>query len=423
MRKKKWMAMLLAVAMVCMMLPMTAFAAGTIDRNDDTKTYTVSGDYTFGEEIVLDAGWTLYVPEGCSLTIPSGKTLSIADGVWLVNDGEVIVNGTLKSYGLTNFVKDSWPKGQFIIQDGEWYNKNGSVLYVGGSGAGLELVGADASMTAAFVNGALVMTAASGTVVQNADKALSSVLMPDMINRLMILEGATYRVAEGKKLTVPACGELVAIGTLEINGSVVLEPGSEYTLKNGTVITMPDEGDPVTLVSGATTSLPAGATARVGSIVLDAGQAVLELDGSVSMPNGDRITAQGDIVYHSVTITATANEGGSISPSGSVAVEAGQDQTFTIVADDGYQISDVLVDNVSVGAIDSYTFEHVSEAHTIEAVFSHAAVKTPSKDAAGTEVPKTGDNSNMMLWGLLLLAASAGIVGVVLYGRKRAAKD
>lgn len=43
-------------------------------------------------------------------------------------------------------------------------------------------------------------------------------------------------------------------------------------------------------------------------------------------------------------------------------------------------------------------------------------------DKPNTEVPKTGDNSNMMLWGMLLLAAGAGIASVVLYGRKRAAK-
>lgn len=477
MKKWKWLAMLVTVAMACMLLSMTAFAAEEMDYDEATKTYTVSGNCILEEDKLLYAGCTLYVPEGQTLTIPSGKTLSIANGAWLVNDGEVIVNGTLKSYGLTNFVKDSWPKGEFTIQGGEWYNKNGSVLYVGGSGAGLELVGAEASMTAAFVDGALVMTAASGTVVQNADKALSSVLIPDMINRLIILEGATYRVAEGKTLTVPACGELVAMGTLGIDGSVVLEPGSEYTLKNGTVITMPDEGDSVTLVSGATASLPAGATARVESVVLDAGQAVLELDGSVSMQNGDRITAQGDIIYHSVTITATANEGGSISPSGNVSVEAGQNQTFTIEADDGYRIYNIWVDDVSMGAIDHYTFKNVSEAHTIEAVFSHAAVKTPSKDATCTENgnsaywyckvcdkyfsdeamtkeitladsvipatghsyqdgkctvcgaadptykpdnnPQTGDNNNLALWFALLFVSCGGVIGMTVYGKNK----
>lgn len=409
--------MLIAAVMICMMMPMAAFATGTtgsITEDPETNTTTVSGDYTLAEDSELSNGETLYVPEGCSLTIPAGKTLQIYAGAWLVNDGKVIVNGTLKSYGLTNFVKEnSWPKGEFMIRGGQWYNNKGKILYVGGSGAGLELVGDNASMTAAFVDGALVMTAASGKVVQSTDKKLSSVLIPGMINRLVIAEGATYQVAENKILTVPAFGELVVAGTLEINGSVVLTSGSKYTLKNGAVITMRDEGSAsVYLKSGEDISLPEGTTVKVGDVVLDAGQAVLAPDGSISMKNGDRITAQGDIIYHSATITATAGKGGSISPSGSIAVETGQNKTFTIAADNGYRISDVLVDNVSVGVRASYTFEDVTSAHTIEAVF----VQTAAANEA-----ETGDDSNMRLWAALMIAAVLGLTGTAVYSRKRKA--
>lgn len=393
--RKKWPAVIVIFAMIFMMLPMTAFAAdmSDLDYDSETNTYTLSGDYTIENTEELTSGTTLYVPEGCTLTVSSNAKLKLQKGSWLINDGDVIVNGELKSYGLTNFVKDTtWPKGEFMIQGGEWYNKNGSLLYVGGTDAGLELVDENSSMTATFVDGTLVMTAASGAVVQNDDKTLSSALLPNMINRLVISNGATYRVAEGKKLIIPDCGELVAMGTLEIGGSVILKPGSKYTLKNGSVVTMPSTGDSVTLTSGTATSLPAGTKIHLGNIVFDAGQAVLELDGSVSMENGDRITAQGDIIYHSVTITATANEGGSISPSGSVSVEARQNQTFTIAADDGYRISDVLVDSVSIGAVESYAFSDVSETHTIEAIFAHAAVKVAAKDPTCTE------NGNSAYW-------------------------
>ena len=47
------------------------------------------------------------------------------------------------------------------------------------------------------------------------------------------------------------------------------------------------------------------------------------------------------------TITASAGTGGSISPSGSVSVNAGDNQTFNITADPCYSISDVIVDGVS----------------------------------------------------------------------------
>lgn len=69
------------------------------------------------------------------------------------------------------------------------------------------------------------------------------------------------------------------------------------------------------------------------------------------------------------TITATAGAHGSISPSGAVSVDYGEDQAFTITADEGWRISNVLVDDVSVGAVASYTFEDVAESHTIYATF------------------------------------------------------
>ena len=69
------------------------------------------------------------------------------------------------------------------------------------------------------------------------------------------------------------------------------------------------------------------------------------------------------------TITASAGEGGAISPSGSVQVVRGGDKTFTITPGEGYEIADVLVDGESIGAVNSYTFENVRARHTIEAVF------------------------------------------------------
>lgn len=61
------------------------------------------------------------------------------------------------------------------------------------------------------------------------------------------------------------------------------------------------------------------------------------------------------------TITASAGAGGKISPSGSVRVSRNSDKTFTITANEGYVISDVLVDDKSVGAVEKYTFEKVRE--------------------------------------------------------------
>ncbi|MGD9032336.1 MAG: PilC/PilY family type IV pilus protein [Desulfobacteraceae bacterium] len=69
------------------------------------------------------------------------------------------------------------------------------------------------------------------------------------------------------------------------------------------------------------------------------------------------------------SIWATAGFGGSISPEGTVAVQEGQSQTFTITPDGTNTVYDVEVDGASVGAVTTYTFTNVTENHTIVAYF------------------------------------------------------
>jgi DMSO/TMAO reductase YedYZ molybdopterin-dependent catalytic subunit len=100
--------------------------------------------------------------------------------------------------------------------------------------------------------------------------------------------------------------------------------------------------------------------------------------------DGASVGAVGSYTIHNVTsyhtiaasflgntwnITAAAGSGGSISPSGVVAVNSGNNQTFTITANPGYRISDVNVDSSSQGAVSSYTFTSVTAAHNISASF------------------------------------------------------
>ena len=113
--------------------------------------------------------------------------------------------------------------------------------------------------------------------------------------------------------------------------------------------------------------------------------------------------------YSYYTIEATAGAGGSISPSGSVSVREGRDQTFTITPDKGYAVSNVKIDGKSIGAVKSYTFENVSRTHTIEVIF-----------VKGTASARTGDGSDLPLWSALLLASTLTLAGAVHYKRKRA---
>ncbi len=70
-----------------------------------------------------------------------------------------------------------------------------------------------------------------------------------------------------------------------------------------------------------------------------------------------------NIVLH--TITASAGENGSIYPEGDTIVADGETVNYDIVPNSGYHIKDVLVDDVSVGAVAEYSFDSVTADHTI----------------------------------------------------------
>jgi hypothetical protein len=90
---------------------------------------------------------------------------------------------------------------------------------------------------------------------------------------------------------------------------------------------------------------------------------------SYTMPAEDVILVA-NFVKQTFTIAASAGTGGSIDPAGDVVVEYGESQLFSITPDIGYEIADVLVDNVSVGAVNEYLFENVTSNHSIHASFS-----------------------------------------------------
>jgi uncharacterized repeat protein (TIGR02543 family) len=70
------------------------------------------------------------------------------------------------------------------------------------------------------------------------------------------------------------------------------------------------------------------------------------------------------------TITASTGTNGTISPSGSVSVTGGANQTFTVSPASGYQVAALTVDGASVGAVTSYTFTNVTANHMISASFA-----------------------------------------------------
>ena len=95
--------------------------------------------------------------------------------------------------------------------------------------------------------------------------------------------------------------------------------------------------------------------------------------GQLAIDNVKLMAVETGEAAQKYTITATAGEGGSITPNGDVSVKEGASQTFAITADNGYEIADVLVDGNSVGAVETYTFDEVKTNHTITVSFNKTA--------------------------------------------------
>ncbi len=73
-------------------------------------------------------------------------------------------------------------------------------------------------------------------------------------------------------------------------------------------------------------------------------------------------------------ITASAGNGGSVSPSGASTVLETGSATIKITPAAGFMVADVRVDGVSVGAVESYTFKNLAANHSLEASFKSASV-------------------------------------------------
>ena len=71
------------------------------------------------------------------------------------------------------------------------------------------------------------------------------------------------------------------------------------------------------------------------------------------------------------TIQATAGANGIITPSGSITVAHGANQSFAMIPNEGYEVQDVYIDGSSVGAMSSYTFTNVTADHYIHVTFVH----------------------------------------------------
>ncbi|MCX6752260.1 MAG: SBBP repeat-containing protein [Candidatus Nomurabacteria bacterium] len=98
-------------------------------------------------------------------------------------------------------------------------------------------------------------------------------------------------------------------------------------------------------------------------------------DSSITNPRTDtnitdNLSFSANFAITTHTLTPSSDSNGSISPSTSTTINDGDSETFTIIPNNGYRISDIQIDGISQGTIASYTFSNVTDNHTISVTFA-----------------------------------------------------
>ena len=180
---------------------------------------------------------------------------------------------------------------------------------------------------------------------------------------------------------IPA-GEVVIVVNADDEGGTVTPNGTQ-------TIT---EGDDFTF------TVTQNACYEIGTVTVNGTAVTLDANNSYTIEN---VTEEQtvNVTFNQITyiITSSASNGGTITPAGNTEVNCGESMTFAIAANEGYEIADVTVDGQSVGAVENYTFDNVTSAHTINATFSEIIV-IPDCYTVTDLTARTETYGNVLSW-------------------------
>lgn len=371
----------------------TLTSSNTDSATMENDGYTWTGDSTEGYtltlgDVYLDGNLTL--PENCSVEIQTTAD-SVVNGA-IQGAGSYFIDFTFTGTAPLSINGDisGFTNGDMVtVQDGAQVTINGFIsigasgrdgmLVVTGKGTTLSIpstgayaIGCD---TVRVEGGATLNVSAEEYSIHTLDGGVSVTdgsTLTVGCNYGVYIEDGTFTVDDSSTFTADAAVAAVCVvdtsttktqsETLNVSSTLV-PSGTEIASAIGdtsgygyTYWSIVTSGN--TLSATNENSTPATLSNAVGELTLK----------KTSTPSSHH-SSGGSSSTTSYTITATAGENGSISASGKVSVVKNSDKSFTITPDSGYAVSDVLVDEVSVGAVTSYTFENVAKNHTITASF------------------------------------------------------
>ena len=142
--------------------------------------------------------------------------------------------------------------------------------------------------------------------------------------------------------------------------TITASAGANGTISPGTV----------TVLGGASQKFTFAAAAgyRVADVQVDGASVGAPTSYTFSNIQGNH-TISASFTLNVYTITSAADVNGGITPSGTLTVNKGASQTYTITPDPGHLVRSVIVDGANRGAITSFTFTNIIANHTINAYF------------------------------------------------------
>lgn len=321
-------------------------------------------EIALSDDLHIPVDTTYYVSKDTKLTAPAQVEITV-DGT-LHNDGTVLIkNDAALIVADTGKITGS---GSIIVENGGKIVNNGSgPLNVSDSAGTQHIIESGES----FAPGA--KEAKQSDVVLSKD--------------LYIPEETQYDVPPIITVVVPETIAITDAGTIDNDGEIII--------KNGGKLTIEETGK----ITGS------------GTIVVEAGGTVTNNSASsiVITIGGKEITVKPGESYtyrETLTITAQAETGGEITPSGTISAAHGQSVTFTITPDKDYEIENVAIDGKAIGAVTSYTFSDLAESHTIQAFFKAKEASSDSS-SSGSGCNTAGPKGTLYFFAPIVLYAGA----------------
>jgi hypothetical protein len=348
----------------------SAGAVSSYTFNNVTGDHTISATFSAGQTYTVEAtagtggsispSGSVVVNQGASqvFTITPGTGYRISSVM-----ADNVSAGTVTSYTFSNVTANHTISATFAALTYSITSSAGSGGSISPSGTSTVGYGAGRTFTITpntgySVSNVLVDNVSVGAVTSYT---FSNVTSSHTISATFAQQSFTITASAGTGGTITPSGSVAA--TYGSNQGFSITPGTGYNIASVTV-------DNVSV--GAVTSY------------------------TFSNISGNH-TIAATFVLKTYSLTASSGSGGTVTPSGTTILNHGSGQTYTITPSAGYGVADVLIDNVSVGAVTSYTFSNVTSGHTISASFSRNTYTITATGATGGTITPSG--SQTVSWG------------------------